>query len=172
MKNDDQTLWSRFYRPCLLIGSDLEKYHLFYGVITEDNKWYISYSHGDSLSALKGITEVDQEKMVQLVDEVYTEKTTIDIIKELYNDVRNSFKPEILIASLLFAVIHKLIIRKKGRLADLLVCLASIIVCVLFSVVIFKPVDLMSFLPVIIAGIIEGVSVHGVAIAIYRLIWK
>lgn len=171
VRNDEQTLWNNFYRPCLLISSESEKYHLFYGVITEENKWYISYSHGDSLSALKGISSEDQEKMVALEDVVYTEKTTLDIIKELYNGVRNSFKPEILIVSLLFAIVHK-IIRQKGRLKDLLLCLASIIVCMLFSLVVFRPVDLLSYLPVIAAGVIEGISVHGIAIAIYRFIWK
>ena len=169
VRNDDQTIWDRFYRPFLLIDSKSEKYHLFYGVITKENKWYISYSHGDSLSTLKGISESDHEKMVQLDDIVYTEKSTIDLIKDCYEGIRNSFKPEILAASLLFVVIHK-VVRKKGRLSDLSICLASIIVCTLFTLIAFRPADFLSTCPIILTGLIEGISVYGISVAIYRFI--
>ena len=171
VKNDENTLWDHFYRPCLLIDSETGDYHLFYGVVTEEGKWFISCSHGDSLSELKGITEADQKKMVPLDDVVVNIKTPYQIVKDFYNNIRSCIKPEILVISLIFAVIHKLII-KKNRLIDLLICLTSVILCCLFSYVFFRPDTIQILFPVITAGIIEGLCVHGIGIAIYQFIWN
>lgn len=95
VKKGKDTMWQRFYRPCILIENGI--YHLFYGVITEDNKWYISYSRGNDLDKLRGITGKDIPKMTTLNSIVTNTNTVAYKIKNSYHSFCNFFRPEIII---------------------------------------------------------------------------
>lgn len=171
VENDKRTLWNRFYRPCLLIETGETKYHLFYGVITEDNKWYISYSKGNSLLELKGITEKDCSRMIPLDSEVNDTNSFGFICKKLYHVVCSSLRPEIGILTLLLLFVNK-IINKKNRQIELLMCIFCKVICIVYSYIIFKPEEIYALFGVCGAGIIEGFCVYSVATVIHQSVWE
>ena len=171
VENDKSTLRKRFYRPCLLIEKEGTKYHLFYGVITEDNKWYISYSKGNSLLELKGITEEDCWKMILLDSEIVDTNSLSYIVKKLYHKICDSLRLEIGLLALLLVFINR-IIGKKSRRVEGLICIVSIVICSAYSYIVFKPHEIYALCGVCGAGIIEGFCIYSVAIVICQFIWK
>lgn len=170
IKNDGTTLWQRFYRPCLLVEKG--NYHLFYGVITEDNKWYISYSRGDSLMTLRGITKEDCDKMVSLDSSVTDIKSITFIFRRLYHSLCDHYRPEtgIIVVVLLFVnLIHRRTRRWKWKLLKLF---GSIGMCLGYTFTLFKPYGFYEICGTIGAGILEGICTCCVAIVITEIFCK
>lgn len=168
VENDKNTLWNHFYRPCLL--SEEGKQHLFYGVITDENKWYISYSKGDSLDNLKGITEKDIPKMVALESGVTDTKDGIYICKRLYQSVRNYLRPETCVFIVVFFVLIFMITKYKRKLKFLQ--LSSIVLCMGYTFLRFRPNGFYAIFGAVGASIIEGICIYCVAVVVMQRILK
>lgn len=162
VKNDKNTLWSGFYRPNLMIEN--REYHLFYGVITQDNKWYISYSKGNSLLNLQGITEEDCPKMVTLISTVTDTKSVGYICRAIYHSLHAYLRPETSILAVFLLLINiitnKKSINGKLRLIKLCCCIA---ICLGYTYIRFKPYGFYAVFGMIGACILEGISIFCVA---------
>ena len=163
VQNSKNSLWARFYRPCLLKYNDVN--YLFYGVITEDNKWYISMSKGKSLDNLKGITEEDQKKMVNLADTVVNTKNVKYKIKAIYHVVCEHIRPEIAIAVfIIYCLYLKLCNRRVSKMIELAIV---ILLCGGLTFVLFRYLDFVNVLSILLASILEGVSAFGIGNSIF-----
>lgn len=163
VQNSKNSLWVRFYRPCLLKYNDVN--YLFYGVITEDNKWYISMSKGKSLDNLKGITEEDQKKMVNLADTVVNTKNVKYKIKAIYHAVCEHIRPEIaIVVFIIYCLYLKLCNRRVSKMIELAIV---ILLCGGLTFVLFRYLDFVNVLSILLASILEGVSVFGIGNSIF-----
>lgn len=163
VQNSKNSLWARFYRPCLLKYNDVN--YLFYGVITEDNKWYISMSKGKSLDNLKGITEEDQKKMVNLADTVVNTKNVKYKIKAIYHAVCEHIRPEIaIVVFIIYCLYLKLCNRRVSKMVELAIV---VLLCGGLTFVLFRYLDFVNVLSILLASILEGVSVFGIGNSIF-----
>lgn len=168
IKNDKKTLWKRFYRPCLLVYK--EEYHLFYGVITEDNKWYISYSKGKSLHELKGITSGDCSKMVTLRSDVIDTNSIGYIFRTIYHSICNDLRPETGLIILVILFLDIILKQRQKRIFFKLVC--SVLLSVVYTFRLFKPSNAYGICAAYGAGILEGVCIFCISMELLKLLYK
>lgn len=103
--------WEGFYRPCILHSDGA--YYCVYGVITQENEWYLSMSTGASIDTLCGITAQDAGRSD--INAALAKRTTpIYAIKELYRAARDFFRPELLVLGIAASVVLSLL--KRGAL--------------------------------------------------------
>lgn len=93
--------WKGFYRPCILFSDEI--CYCVYGVITQENEWYLSMSTGASPEALCGITVQDigstdvNAKLAQKASPVYA-------VRSLYRTAKEFFRPELVVLCILIAL--------------------------------------------------------------------
>lgn len=156
VQNNKNTLWKHLYRPCLM--SENGRKHLFYGVITEENKWYISYSHGTKIHELQGIDEKDCEKMIQMNDFVTDTHDFQYRIKKVYHSIRDYIRPEVGVI-IIFVLCFELIFKKRN-IYEMIVCT---IICVVYTYLRLRPQDIYGICINIAVGVIEGICIFSVA---------
>ena len=105
-----ESFWKAFYRPCILYSDN--EFYCTYGVITQDNEWYLSMSVGDSVDNLHGISAQDagnsEENMA-----IYREHTLVNLAKSVYRFVQSLCKPELLLICAVVAILS-LVVRKRS----------------------------------------------------------
>ena len=170
VKNDKSTLWNRFYRPCLMIENGI--YHLFYGVVTQDNKWYISYSKGDSLQSLKGITEEDCSKMATLKTSVTDTRTVGYICRAVYHSLHDYLRAETCLLALIFTILNIIILKNKSQSKkQFFVELCCIIaICLGYTCVRFRPFGFYAIVGAVSACALEGISIFCVSVLVATLV--
>ena len=102
-----------------------------YGVINQENQWYISASAGKDVYHLVGVSEPQTAAMIHLPDEVIDTHSVRYKIKNLYGAIRTYLRPELLafviLESALLVVIKKLRWNKSiVALCTCANCLASL----------------------------------------------
>lgn len=155
VKNDKNTMWQRFYRPCILIEDGT--YHLFYGVITEDNKWYISYSYGEDLSKLRGISEKDSSKMNSLNSNVINTKSLVYKIKEVYHSFCDFFRPEIIVFTVILLLLYNIICKQKNYKRKFLEYGVCVLLCVGYTFFRLRPRGILNIFSAFGIGIFESI---------------
>lgn len=152
-----------------LISTKCGKNH---STVYEDNKWYISYSRGDLLMTLRGITKEDCDKMVSLDSSVTDTKSITFIFRRLYHSLCDHYRPEtgIVVVVLLFVnLIHRRTRRWKWKLLKLF---GSIGMCLGYTFTLFKPYGFYEICGTIGAGILEGICTCCVAIVTTEIFCK
>ena len=109
-----ENFWNGFYRPCLLHSDN--RYYCIYGVITQDNEWYLSMSTGDSIDELSGISINDIGSSNEN-EAILAEHSFIIIVKNVYHFVQSLCRPELVLICIIAAFV--LLIIKKCSLAEL-----------------------------------------------------
>lgn len=151
--NDDKTIWKNFYRPSLLIDSN--KYFLFYGVVSDANEWYITFSSGSNIDNLFGLTKSDQSKMIQLDSAVTNTNSVQYKIKEVYEYMRNYIRFELVI--LIPVAYILLLLRKKYSKIYQIMCFFIItLLCFLYTICLIRPVTFYPLIAVILISFVEG----------------
>lgn len=167
VNNDDSSPWNRFYRPTIMVEDNI--YHLLYGVITEDNKWYISYSKGEDINNLVGITEEDASKMVSLNSTVSDTKNITYKIKQIYYSVRTAIRFETSGFVVLLILLKLLFNKKKHDEPKVIMVLTSFILCFLYTFVLLKDTSLYGILGILCASIIEGMCIYSISDVVGRM---
>lgn len=170
VQNDSTTLWQRFYRPCLLV--DEGTYHLFYGVITEDNKWFISYSKGKTLEKMVGINEEDSKKMVTLNDTVINTKSISYISRMLYHSLSDHLRPELGIMVVFLLLVNIFYQGKQLRKLEYYQFFVVIAICIGYTIFLFKDKSFYGIYGSITAGILEGICIYCVVVVIEKILRK
>ena len=103
-----ENFWKAFYRPCILYSDS--RLYCIYGVITQDNEWYLSMSMGDSVDNLHGIStqDIDNSKVNMTISEKHT---LSNLTKNVYHFVQSICRPELLLICAAVAMLL-LIVRK------------------------------------------------------------
>lgn len=99
-----ENFWKAFYRPCILYSDN--EFYCVYGVITQNNKWYLSMSMGDSVNNLHGISVQtignSKENM-----EISEKHTLSNLARTVYHFIHSICKPEL---SLICAAVAMLLL--------------------------------------------------------------
>lgn len=149
VKNDKKSLWDRFYRPYTLVEE--QGVIVLYGVITENNEWYISMSKGDSVDSLVGISDEDTEKMVVL-DTVVTDTRTVKyILKDIYHYMQGCIRFELAAIVLILILLFRLL-KKHEKIIFIL----AVVFCNLYTVRIAYPTEIIHYLSVLLIGTMEA----------------
>ena len=103
-----ENFWKAFYRPCILYSDS--RLYCIYGVITQDNEWYLSMSMGDSVDNLHGIStqDIGNSKVNMTISEKHT---LSNLTKNVYHFVQSICRPELLLICAAVAILL-LIVRK------------------------------------------------------------
>ena len=115
--------WNNLYRPFLWY--DGTNYTCIYGVVNSSNQWYLSMSYGESPDSLRGITEADSDKMVQLNDHIDNPHSYFFQLKNLFKIIRGYFRIELLFIAAVEIVL--MIIFKKMRKSKIYIAICSIL---------------------------------------------
>ena len=144
-----ENFWEGFYRPCILYSDN--RYYCIYGVISQDNEWYLSMSTGDSPDDIYGISVQDVGGSAENM-EISAKHSFTQVVKDVYHFVQSLCRPELALICIIAAAV--LILIKKCSLAVLWSC--SWILCVLRFYGQFRWLTLPEkFLLLFIAGIIS-----------------
>lgn len=111
---EKESFWDGYYRPCILYSDD--SFYCIYGVITQENEWYLSMSLGDSLDALQGVTLQDVGSSVENAS-IASSHTLISLVKNIYHFICSFLRPELFLLCVGVAII--LLIIRKSSLAAL-----------------------------------------------------
>ena len=154
VKNGKNTLWDRFYRPCILFTDN--QVVLLYGVITENNEWYISMSKGDSVDSLEGICNEDKTKMCELKTTVTDTRTIKYVLKDIYYYMQKCVRFELasLFVVLLFA--FKFADKKK-----FLISVFTVIFCNLYTWKLVYPTEVRHYLCIVVISTMEAMILLG-----------
>lgn len=142
---------------------------MFYGVITEDNKWYISYSSGNDLDTLKGITERDIPKMNTLNSTVINTNAVTYKIKKIYHAFCDFFRPEIIICLVVLFSLYNMMSKKK---MNSLQCLLCVVVCWGYTFLRLRPHGVINVISVFGIGLFEAVCTFGIISMITQNIFE
>lgn len=144
-----ENFWEGFYRPCILYSDN--RYYCIYGVISQDNEWYLSMSTGDSPDDIHGISVQDVGGSAENM-EISAKHSFTQVVKDVYHFVQSLCRPELALICIIAAAV--LILIKKCSLAVL--WSSSWILCVLRFYGQFRWLTLPEkFLLLFIAGIIS-----------------
>lgn len=161
--NSKQTLWRALYRPFLLIENG--QYDLFYGVIAEDNSWYITMSSGKSVNQLSGISESDSGRMAALNTSVVDTHSVSYRLHQIYRTVRNYLRLE-LYGLILFVYLFCRLVRKRTGQGRLLASIAVSCVAICFAYTMFVlrlPIYREEMLYALFVSVFEGITIFSVS---------
>ena len=159
--------WEGLYRPAIIVEDNI--YHLFYGVTTADNKWHISYSKGENINNLVGITDEDASKMVSLNSAVSDTKNITYKIKQIYYSIRTAIRFETSGFVVLLILLKLLFNKKKHDEPKVIMVLTSFILCFLYTFVLLKDTSLYGILGILCASIIEGICIYSISDVVGRM---
>lgn len=95
--------WDHLYRPALLFEDSTVT--CFYGVVNQENQWYLSSSSGAQVNALSGLRENDVTSMISLYDEVIDTHRFTYHLRTLFHAVESYFRIELLLLVFLEALL-------------------------------------------------------------------
>lgn len=136
--------WNGFYRPCILHSDGT--YYCVYGVITQENEWYLSMSTGSSPDTLCGITAQDAGSS-DINTALAKRSSPMYAVKKLYRSAQDFCRPELLVLGIVIAAVLSLlkcgtlpvtwsvtwllsILRFSGRLRWMSVQELSLLICI------------------------------------------
>lgn len=90
---DNGAYWNHLYRPALLFEDDIVT--CFYGVVNQENQWYISSSSGTQINNLSGLREQDMPSMMTLQDDVVDTHGFTYHLRTLFHAVESYFRIEL-----------------------------------------------------------------------------
>lgn len=135
---DNGDYWDYLYRPVLLF--DDAKITCFYGVIDEENHWYLSSSSGTQIEKLQGLRGQDTSKMYPLQD-IVTDTHSIGYhLHTLLRTTRSYIRIELFV--LVFIELGILLLYRKGRFST-----TYFWVCVAGNVIVISGYMLYRFFP-------------------------
>lgn len=124
---ENKGYWNFLYRPTLVYSDDTVS--CLYGVVNQENQWYISMSTGADEYHLYGINEKQVSAMYPLIDDVIDTHSGRYYLKRVYDAVHTYFRLELLmLAALEAALLLIKAIRKIKRITELFAyinCLVS-----------------------------------------------
>ena len=162
--------WKNLYRPTIMVENGI--YHLFYGVVTEDNKWYISYSKGEDVNALVGITNEDAEKMASLDTTIENTKSIVYKIKQVYGSMRVAVRFETGVLVILLLLVNGLIYRREYGHLKLVMWLLAFVLCFIYTSVLLRDGSLLGLLGILCVSIVESVCIYCVFDVVNRMLIK
>ena len=136
--------WNRFYRPYLLYEN--HTYSLFYGVITNNNEWYISMNRGKDTHLLKPLTSKDKTKMIDL-DYSNLNVSMISKIKNIIHDTRNYIRFEIYVIPFLLIILRTLI--KKYYNKDYIWYILNLLLSIMYVFILRNGINISNILALI-----------------------
>lgn len=98
--------WEGFYRPCILYSDN--RYYCIYGVISQDNEWYLSMSTGDSPDDIHGISVQDVGNSAENM-EISAKHSFTQVVKDAYHFVQSLCRPELVLICIIVAAVLMLI---------------------------------------------------------------
>lgn len=99
--------WDYLYRPALLFENDTVT--CFYGVVNEENQWYISSSSGEQVYTLSGLREKDVSNMAFLQDKVIDTHSLEYHLRTIYYAAESYFRIELFLLVFLETVLLMLV---------------------------------------------------------------
>lgn len=103
--------WDHLYRPALSFEDG--SITCFYGVVNQENQWYISSSSGVKVNVLSGLRERDVSEMISLHDEVIDTHSFSYHLRTLFHAVESYFRIELFLFA--FLEIGLLLLISKWR---------------------------------------------------------
>lgn len=104
-----KNFWARFYRPCIIYSDNC--FYCIYGVITQDNEWYLSMSTGNSPDELCGITAQTVGDS-EINSSIFAEHSMIQLARKTYHFIQSLCRPELALICVAVAV-SLLLLRKR-----------------------------------------------------------
>ncbi len=101
-----ENFWEGFYRPCILYSDN--RYYCIYGVISQDNEWYLSMSTGDSPDELRGVSVQDTGNSAENM-EISAKHSFTQVVKDTYHFVQSLCRPELVLICIIAAAVLMLI---------------------------------------------------------------
>lgn len=134
--------WNRFYRPCLAIENDT--YYLYYGVISEDDRWMISCSYGKDLNNLQQITIADVKNPKEINIYPINNKIRLELfvnsIFECFSEKTFVLGFALMVFVCIFMVIFKKILNRKNKLKRIFIILTvlALFIANMTSIIMFS----------------------------------
>lgn len=82
---EKENFWRSYYRPCILYTDRV--FYCIYGVITDENEWFLSMSTGKNINNLKGISVEDVGKS-NMFENIQERHSTKNLAKGLYYEFK------------------------------------------------------------------------------------
>ncbi|MEG1660899.1 MAG: hypothetical protein RR332_00145, partial [Clostridiales bacterium] len=170
----DLGVWHSYYRPDLLYQDGC--FYLFYGVITDHQQRYISFSYGKDLDNLQGLTVEDQAKMAELADQGDYRRNFGALLKMLYQRMSIYIHFKLLGLLIVFVVPLGVVLRRflptKSRLYRwLLLGFAIFAACGYLLLHPTHAVDYSGTL-MLLAGFVQGFMAAAAGDFLIALFWK
>lgn len=158
--------WDFLYRPTLVY--DEGSVSCLYGVVNQENQWYISMSTGDDVYHLTGINEIQKKNMLPLSDEVIDTHSIPYRIKCLHHAIHTCFRPELMLLAVIEAIMIiyiKALQRKKNCLGYF--TLFNSLISFIYIAKRLQPATYVSWFGAIVAIICLNIGMTAVLRCIY-----
>lgn len=146
---ENQGFWDYLYRPFLAFYED--SMACIYGVVNQDNQWYLSMSRGSEVHNLIGIDEQDVPFMQSLSDEPTDTHNIWYHVRNTYNLIQDYLRIE-LVAMLIIESPILCLLRKKRRIKPVLICsIVNIGISLMYILIRLHPYDVYSWCAAVVA---------------------
>lgn len=168
---ENGSYWEHLYRPALLFDHDMIT--CFYGVVNQENQWYLSTSTGSQIDALVGLRETDIPGMIPLDDEVIDTHGATYHLRELFHGIESYFHIELLILAFFEAAIVVMIVKLRTSKKYFWVCVSvNLGVSCGYILYRFMPASLSQWLAAWIAVLLLNLGLDAVLSCVQRATGK
>ena len=166
---DNAGYWDRLYRPYLL--HDGGKTYCLYGVINEENQWYLSMSSGADLMNLIGLSAEDVGHMYPLPNDMIDTHGIRYELKKVYHAVLDYMRIELLVLLLVESVLALLIPKLGKKRGYCFFCvIANAAISAIWIWLRYRPYSLQSILGAAIALCILNIGMGAVMLCISSMV--
>lgn len=142
--------WHHLYRPALLFEKNTVT--CFYGIVTQENQWYISSSSGAYVDTLSGLRASSISNMIPLRDEVVDTHSISYHLRTLFHDIQKYFRIELFFFVFIEIVFMIFIPRSRTAKWFFPVCIViNLVLSCGYLLFRFTPKDLTQWISVYIA---------------------
>lgn len=153
VENNSQSNWKILYRPFVM--KENNEYVLFYGVITDNNEWYITRSIGEDITHLTGLDIADQENMKPLRSQVTDTKSMKYIIKRFIHSIKTGIRIELFALLPVLCILYKVF--KKKRIRELWLYVLCLGITVAYVFMLLKPETASLVIAYLTAGAVQAI---------------
>lgn len=137
IKNNEY--WDYLYRPVLVY--DENTVSCIYGVVNQENQWYISMSIGSELNHLEGVKQAKKEDMFPLTDDVVDTHGIYYSVKKVYDVIQLYFRLELL----MLVVVETMVLSLFKKLRDMKYIITvftsiNILISFVYIFILFHPI--------------------------------
>ena len=151
---EKENFWRSYYRPCIQYTDRV--FYCIYGVITDENEWFLSMSTGKNINNLKGISveDVGKSNMFEIIQERHSTK---NLARDLYYEFKEyainlSMVAICIIVFLFWTIIKKVSVLKTWTTSWILIILRQ------YGVLLYDSLQ-RSFMLIFTTGIVSLICI-------------